>query len=173
IGEPPPNTIKPSGLSRLISPRMRSNAARGISWPAVSQNPRQRSAMGAMSLRAKSARDGEQSIRHREILCRSASWRSAATLPAAKTIRTGSEWYVKLEIMISPRGSFDYLGLLFVANVDWIKPTQGSVAKAIEICKVIKPKACLYQGPVDVLKVFDVRFTDHYVRISENRGRAV
>src|SRR5262249_57587133 len=58
------------------------------------------------------------------------------------------------------------------ANVDWLKPTQGSVAKAIEICKVIKPKACLYQGPVDVLKVFDVRFTDHYVRISENRGRA-
>jgi hypothetical protein len=71
---------------------MRSNASRGMSWPAVLQKPTQRSVIGAMSLRTKSAREGEHSITSREILCRSASSRSAATLPAPKIIRTGSEW---------------------------------------------------------------------------------
>ena len=74
-----------------MSSTMRSNTSRGMFGAEASQNVTQRSAIGAVMRRAKSARDFEHSTISRDMLCKSASAGSAAIEPAPNTMRTGSE----------------------------------------------------------------------------------
>ncbi len=71
---------------------MLSKASRGMFWPAVSQKPTTRLAIGAVMRRASSMRVFEHSTSTRDILWKSAAAASDAMAPAPKTMRTGSEW---------------------------------------------------------------------------------